>query len=343
LTSLATLKTALKLLSDPTRLRLLALLASEELAVQELVTITGLAQSRVSNHLALLKRAGIVRDRREGSWSFHSLVEPAPGRALTPELFEAVVRPFQESEEGRADAHALEVVREQRREQSRRTHDALADHWVELGQEFRGGGLRAEALSALVPSDLTVADLGCGAGYLTAYLAERVGRVIAVDHSARMLEAAERQIRATPERVTFRRGELEQLPLADGEVDAAFANLVFHHVADMDRAAREVLRVLRPGGRVVITDLEPHDEDWMREAMGDLRLGVRAETVVAALARAGFVELEQRRLEDSYRVEAPDGRAAHLPMFLVRARRPSLPETPIPREPSPVQERSTTR
>lgn len=318
--SVETLQTTLKLLSDPTRLRLLALLGREELAVQEMVSITGLAQSRISNHLSLLKRSGLVRDRRDGSWSFHSLVEPSPEGPLSPELFDAVVRPAIESEAGQTDGAALERVREQRRERSRKAHDALADRWVELGQEFRTGALRAEALGALAPSELTVADLGCGAGFLTSYLAERFANVVAVDHAERMIEAARRRVAA--DNVEFRRGDLEALPLHDGEVGAAFANLVWHHVADMDGAARELLRVLRPGGRAVITDLLPHDAEWMREAMGDLRLGIRPDAVVAALIRAGFEGVASDDVHDAYRVESPDGRSADLPMFLVRARKP---------------------
>ncbi|MBK8978018.1 MAG: metalloregulator ArsR/SmtB family transcription factor [Planctomycetes bacterium] len=326
MTSLSTLQSTLKLLSDATRLRLLGLLAREELAVQELVAVTGLPQSRVSNHLALLRRAGLVRDRREGSWSFHSLVEPTAGGPLTPELFAAVLQPWLDGEAGRADATALEAVREQRRERSRRAHDALADRWVEVGQEFRGGSLRAEALAALAPRELAVADLGCGAGYMTSYLAPRVARVIAVDHAERMLEAAQRRLAGDPvaaARVEFRSGELESLPLGDAEVDAVFANLVWHHVSDMDSAAREVLRVLRPGGVVVLTDLLPHQEDWMRERMGDLRLGVRPDAVLAALARAGFLGLSSEPVLDRYHVEGPAGRSIELPLFLVRGTRPA--------------------
>ncbi|MDA0932408.1 MAG: metalloregulator ArsR/SmtB family transcription factor [Planctomycetota bacterium] len=320
MTPLETLQSTLKLLSDATRLRLLSLLARDELAVQELVSITGLAQSRISNHLSLLKRAGLVRDRREGSWSFHSLVEPTAAGPLTPELYHAVLEPYLQSKDGRADSQALERVREQRRERSRKAHDALADRWVELGQEFRTGALRSEALGALAPAGWTVADLGCGAGFLTAYLAGRFQRVIAVDHAERMLAAARRRVDAA--NVEFRQGEVERLPLEAGEVDAAFANLVWHHVADMDGAARELHRILKPGGRAVITDLAPHDAEWMREAMGDLRLGIRPDAVLAVMARAGFVDVALDDVHDAYRVESPDGRSADLPMFLVRARKP---------------------
>jgi SAM-dependent methyltransferase len=313
----------LKLLSDPVRLRLCALLSRAEMAVQELVAVTGLAQSRISNHLALLRRSGLVRDRREGSWSFHSLV--APGRSpLTPELHEATIEAYTATEAGQRDLEALETLREQRRARSRRTHDALAERWAELGQEFATGSLRSEVLARALPAELVCADLGCGAGYLTAALAERCSRVIAVDHSARMLAAARR--RRLGARVDLRRGELDHLPLRDGEVDAAFANLVWHHLPDLDRAARELFRVLKPGGTAVISDLLPHEQDWMRERMGDLRLGLEPKQVVAALARGGLKDLQVVPALDRYRVQAPDGSTAELPMFLVRAVRP-LPET----------------
>ena len=324
MTDLLSLQTALKLLSDPTRLRLLALLSIEELAVQELMSITGLAQSRVSNHLALLRRARLVQDRREGSWVFYRLSKPDHAGALTPELFAATIRPCLEVEPGQSDAQALDAVREQRRERSRVAHDALADRWVEVGQEFQTGSLRAEACNALVPKGLTVADLGCGAGYLASYLAPRVTKVIAVDHSKKMLDTARSRFAGASMSVEFRRGEMEQLPLADDEVDAAFANLVWHHLADMDGAARELFRVIRPGGTAVITDLLPHDHDWMREEMGDFHLGLRPEGVMGALARSGFIDLAIETIQDHYIVKSPRGAESALPLFLVRgARSPS--------------------
>lgn len=323
--TLQTLPKTLKLLSDPTRLRLLALLAEAELSVQELCAITGLQQSRISNHLSLLKRSGLVRDRREGSWSFHSLVEPGPDAALTPPLFEAVLVPFLQGEAGQRDKRALAAVLEQRRQRSRSAHDALAERWVEVGQEFAHGCLRSELLAQALPAEFTVADLGCGTGFLTAALRQRAARVIAVDHSERMLDLAQK--RQGGGAVEFRRGELDALPLADGECDAVFANLVWHHLPDFAAAAAESLRVLKPGGVCIVSDLLPHDAEWMREAMGDLRLGLKPEQVQAALLRAGFRELHWQQAVDRYRVAAPAGGAIDLPLFLVRGRRPAATAT----------------
>ncbi|MBL8755354.1 MAG: ArsR family transcriptional regulator [Planctomycetes bacterium] len=319
--ALASLHTTLKLLSDPVRLRLCALLGRAELAVQELVTITGMQQSRISNHLSLLKRAGLVRDRREGTWSFHSLVEPDDDGPLTPSLFAATVQPCLDSAEGERDQQALRAVLDQRRQKSREMHDRLAEQWNQVGEEFALGTLRAEVLSQAWPTGSAVADLGCGAGFLANWLAARDVPVIAVDHSERMLAKARQADRAT--RVQFRQGELDALPLGDAEVDAAFSNLVWHHLPDLDAAAREVCRVLRPGGVVVVSDLLPHDADWMREHMGDLRLGLKPEQVVGALARAGFGELRTDAIVDRYRVARPDQAPTEFPMFVVRGRKPA--------------------
>lgn len=329
--ALQTLPKTLKLLSDPTRLRLLGLLAEAELSVQELCAITGLQQSRISNHLSLLKRSQLVRDRREGSWSFHSLVEPSPDAALTPSLFDAVVVPFLNGEQGQRDKQALAAVLERRRQQSRSAHDALAERWVEVGQAFAHGSLRQEIMAQALPPGFVVADLGCGTGFLTAALAQRTARVIAVDHSEKMLHTARQ--RQPDGGVEFRRGELDALPLADAEVDAVFANLVWHHLPDFAAAAAEAFRVLKPGGVCVVSDLLPHEAEWMREQMGDLRLGLKPEQVQAALLRAGFRELHCETAADRYRVTAPDAETIDLPLFLVRGRRPAAIDTahtPLP-------------
>jgi SAM-dependent methyltransferase len=323
-TTLDSLQATLKLLSDPLRLRLCALLTQAELAVQELVAITGLQQSRVSNHLSLLKRAGLVRDRREGTWSFHSLIEPVAGGPLSPSLFQATVQPYLDADEGLRDQSALQAVLDRRRQKSRDAHDRLAEQWHSVGQDFAVGTLRAEILAQAWPCGPRVVDLGCGAGFLAAWLAERSDEVIGVDHSERMLVEA----RANVPRVDFRQGELDALPLDADEVGAAFANLVWHHLPDHDAAAREVHRIVQPGGYVVVADLMPHESEWMRERMGDLRLGLKPDLVLASLARAGFHDLVSRPLADRYCVTGPDGSRAEFSMFVVRGRKPNGLATP---------------
>ena len=150
-TTLDSLHSTLKLLSEPLRLRLCALLGRSDLAVQEVVSISGLQQSRVSNHLSLLKRAGVVRDRREGNWSFHSLVEPSDDGPLSPSLFTATVEPYLDSDEGARDLAAFQVVLDRRRAKSREAHDRLAGQWQELGEEFAIGTLRSELLAQAWP------------------------------------------------------------------------------------------------------------------------------------------------------------------------------------------------
>jgi ArsR family transcriptional regulator len=221
--------------------------------------------------------------------------------------------------EGERDLQALHAVLDQRRQKSRDMHDRLAERWDRVGQDFAVGTLRAEVLAQAWPHGPAVADLGCGTGFLAHWLAEHGAEVIAVDHSEGMLGLAQK---APPRRVEFRRGELDALPLRDGEVDATFSNLVWHHLPDHDAAAREVARVLRPSGAVVVSDLLPHEAEWMRESMGDLRLGLRPDQVVGALARAGFVDLRVEALIDRYRVVAPQGTAAEFPMFAVRGQKP---------------------
>ena len=177
--------------------------------------------------------------------------------------------------------------------------------------------MRAEALAALATPGLVVADLGCGAGFFSGYLGSRVERVIAVDHSPAMLREA-RAALSQDANVEFRAGELDALPLEDGEVDAVVANLVLHHVADFAPVVAEMARVLRPGGTAVISDLKPHGEDWMRDEMGDLRLGIEPQEVAAALEQGGFGNVVQLNVEDRYRMRSRTGRTAPLDLFLVR-------------------------
>jgi len=307
----------LRLLADDNRLRLLTLLEQDELSVQELTRATGLGQSRVSHHLGLLRQAGVINDRREGSFTFCRLQLGLDGNPLTQDLWKQVGTPFSQSDVADADRRRLYELREERKAHQRAAHDQLAGIWGGVGEDLERDSLRIEALSALAPRERVVADLGCGAGFFTRLLADRFDRVIAVDHSKAMLEAARQSLRDVTV-VDWRSGDLESLPLEDAEVDAVFTNLVLHRVLDVTVVAREFARVLKSGGTVIITDFAPHNEEWMREELAAERLGVEAAEVASALQSAGFENVEEMAIRDRYRMKSTSGRVARLDLFLVR-------------------------
>ncbi len=307
----------LKLLADDSRLRLLSLLEREELSVQELTRATEMGQSRVSHHLAQLRQAGVIEDRREGSYTFCRLRPGSPGNPLSHEMWGQVGAAFGGTETAGTDRARLTAMVEERRASRRVAHDRLAGVWSGVGEDLERGSLRSEALAALAPRHLVVADLGCGAGFFTRLLAERFDQVIAVDHSEAMLRAASIAL-PSEAAVDWRSGALESLPIGDGEVDAVFTNLVLHHVVELDRATEEIARILKPGGRVVVTDLLPHHEEWMRAELAAERLGIEPEIVMDSLGRAGFEGVETGAVEDRYRMKSNSGRVARLGLFLVR-------------------------
>jgi len=309
----------LKVLADPTRLRILALLAREELSVGELARAVAMLQSRVSNHLKVLRECGMLEERREGS---SVLVRFSRGQGIPDDLWGAVECRLGSIDGSGNDLKRLAQVLELRRKRSREYFDRVAPEWDVAGHAFKRGLARWRALSCLIPRGLVVADVGCGTGYMARALVRVAERVICVDHSAAMLEQAKARLAAHAERVEFRQGELDRLPLRDGEVDAVFASLVLHHVPDLFAALRESRRVLAPGGLFVVTDLLPHNESWMTEAMADLRLGLDATELRSRLEKAGFVDVVVDEVEDSYVVDRPEGRKVELPLLLIHARVP---------------------
>jgi ArsR family transcriptional regulator len=299
----------LRLLSDPTRLRILAALEDGELAVGEIAEVLGMSQSRISNHLRILRDGEALAGRREGAWTFYrNAMADDPSRVP---LWRAV-RDGLDADPGlRADAARRRRVLEERRKRSREHFAAAAAPGIE------SKGLQAEIVAAAAPASLTVVDAGCGDGSLTELLAERFSSVIAVDHSPERLEAA--RARVDSPKVSFRRGEVDHLPVQDAEADVVFLSLVLHHVPEIPAALREARRVLRPGGTLVVADLAPHQVEAMRDRMGDLRLGIDPGYLAQALAEAAFEDV--RVLPARERLRA--GRHPPLQVFLATGRRPA--------------------
>ncbi len=309
-----------KTLADPTRVRLLALLEHEELAVQELMGVLGMAQSRVSRHLGILRDAGLVRDRREGTYVLYRFVPPeAPAWRQTWALVkEEWARDATAQRDGAALAHVMEA----RAAASRAFFDAVGPEWDALRKIFHDETLRARAIARLVPPELAAADVGTGTGVLALELARLGLRVVAVDHSPRMLEAAREKLAAEGvESVELRLGEAQALPLRDAEVDAAFAHMVLHYLPSPAEALAEMRRVVRPGGVVVVVDFVLHQSEWMRQELGVRWLGFEAEQLAHWFSEAG---LERPRVETF----PPASRGRELPAtFIASARRTAAPRS----------------
>ena len=261
----------LTLLSDSTRSRMLLLMDRHELTVSELCAILQLPQSTVSRHLKTLLDDAWVVSRRDGTSRFYSmpLDDLDPGASqLWPLIREQVAITTGADH----DERRMKSVLARRPSKSEEFFESAAGQWDKLREELFGSASHLQVLPALLDDRWAFGDLGCGTGHAAMAVAPFVRRVVAVDRSGEMLQAAKRRLRDLPN-VDVRRGELEALPIGDGELDAATLLLVLHHVADPVTALSEAARVLKAGGRLVIADMLPHDRDEYRQEMGHVWLG----------------------------------------------------------------------
>jgi len=273
-------------LSDPTRSRLLLLLDRHELTVSELCTIMQLPQSTVSRHLKALVDSGWIASRNEGTSHLYTMTRDdldASARRLWL-LVREQVGPTRAATE---DQRRLHAALAERRTKSQEFFSSSAGQWDRMRDELYGDRVHLAAFAGFADSRWTLGDLGCGTGQVSAALAPFVDRVIAVDSSAAMLHAAKRRLMGL-ENVELRRGELEALPVDDARLDAAALMLVLHHVPEPGKAIAEAARVLRPGGRILVEDMLPHDREGYRQQMGHVWLGFSEEHTGRLLADAGF-------------------------------------------------------
>lgn len=282
-------------LADPTRGRILVALEQHELTVTELCAVLGLPQSTVSRHLKVLADDNWVTTRQEGTSRFYA--RNATLDAGAERLWTVVVEDLRGGVHHDRDQEKLAEVIAQRRVRSKEFFAGASGSWDELRQEMFGGAVGGGALLGLLDESWVVGDLGCGAGHLAALVAPFVGKVIGVDASSEMLARARVRLSGSTA-AEFRNGELEALPIATNELDAAVISLVLHHSADPRRAIAEAMRALRSGGRLLLIDLQPHDRTEYREHMGHVWLGFSREQVIEWLVGAGFsrvkvVELPQ--------------------------------------------------
>ena len=281
---MASILKSLRVLADVSRLRLLLLLEREELSVAELQEILAMGQSRISTHLAQLKQAGLVEDRKQGKNSLYRLKDR--------DWVDLLLAASKEVPEAADDAKALQLVLEKRRDKVRSYFDELAGKFGRQhvpGQSWKG---LAETLLQLMPP-MVIADLGAGEGTFSQLLAQRAKRVIAVDNSAKMVEfgahlAGENGLA----NLEYRLGDLEAPPIDEGSIDLAFFSQSLHHALHPEQAVAAAHRLLRCGGRIVILDLKKHGFEQARELYADAWLGFSEVELRGFLEKAGFGEVQ---------------------------------------------------
>lgn len=312
---------SLKLLADPTRLRMLALLEREELSVGELSKALAAPQSRVSNHLRLLRESGWLTERHSGSSTFLRLAATGD-EGLEARLWNSLRDHLHGLPDYPADLARLDAVVQARGNETE-FFDSLAGQYDKIGGSFQSGQARQRAAASMLRPELVVADLGCGTGYMAGALIGLASKLILVDRSEGMLEQARTRFERSDLDLDLRQGPLEKLPIADAEVDGVLAGMVLHHLADLGPALGEFQRVLKPGGTAVILEMLPHSEEWMRSELGDRHLGLDPGDVLAAFKRAGFEDVRLDSADDAYCPTSPSGDPVQLPLFLVRGRAPA--------------------
>lgn len=292
-----------KALADQSRLRILRVLELGTFSVGELVELLELGQSRVSRHLKILAEAGLVTVRRDGTWAWYTL-RPKGDGGLADKVVAALAA---EPDASPTDRERALAVLDRRERASRQYFEEVAPDWGAIRARQLGGLDYRDRLLATLGRARTAGDLGCGTGDLLLALAPRVGRAIGVDRSERMLaEAARRRDRAGAANVELRLGELEHLPLRDGELDGAVVDMVLHFVADPPAVLREVGRALAPGARLVLADFAAHRHEWMRDQLQHRWLGFEPRELETWARDAGFTGLATDSLKCPGSADAPD-------------------------------------
>ena len=283
--SMSSMLKSLKLLSDPTRLRILQVLSREGLSVADLQEVLGMGQSRISTALSQLKAGGLVRDERSGKNNIYR-------SSMTEETAALAGQAAGELPENDKDATALRHLLKKRQDRTRGYFDQLAGRF---GRDYVPGrswkGL-AEALLKVMARGV-VADLGAGEGTLSQLLAQRAERVIAVDLSPNMVEFGTALAREHGlENLEYRLGDIESPPLEPSSIDLVVLSQALHHAVHPQTAIDSAYSALKPGGRIIVLDLLAHGFEEARELYADTWLGFSEADLAAMLERTGFVQVE---------------------------------------------------
>lgn len=323
----------LRALADPSRLRIMRLLARMELAVGEIVQVLAQSQPRISRHVKILCDAGLAERHREGSWVFVRRASPT-GNPLAEAAGQLLAVAEREdsvfAEQCLADRARLDTIREARAARAAEYFAAHANRWDELRDLLCDAAEVEAALSDSLDGNLgTLLDIGTGTGRIAELLADRAAHVTALDKSHDMLALARARLQdLPPERIDLVQGDFTALPFAESEFDTVTLHQVLHYAHAPERVLTEAARVTRVGGRIAIADLAPHRREELRSAHAHVRLGFGDEAMRQMLDDAGFAPDAPRTLDGGeLTIKVWTGTRKALS---ATARRPDATHTPIP-------------
>ena len=290
-------------LGDMVRLRILKLLIQQELSVGELASILQLPQSTVSRHLKILSDSNWIVKRSAGTASLYRMNEQSIDEAAL-KLWETVKQSLGQTPSLLQDDARMSEVIANRHTDSKAFFGQIAGEWDSLRHQLFGDAFTSHALINLINPDWIVADLGCGLGNVSKYLAPVVKKVIAIDREPAMLDAARKSL-ASFDNIDFHQGEITKLPIKDQQVDAAIVFLVTVYLEQPADAIKEVARILRPGGIVLIVDLVSHDRETYRHTMGHQHLGFNEKHLQDWQTQSGLKDLRYSRLRPDTASKGP--------------------------------------
>ncbi|MBN1848816.1 MAG: metalloregulator ArsR/SmtB family transcription factor [Deltaproteobacteria bacterium] len=273
-----------KALSDITRLRLLNILLHHELSVNEIVSLMGMGQSRISRHLKILTEAGFLECRRDGAWAFYFISSQGQGRAF----IDSIKHMLDEETLFKEDLLRAKHIVQDRSLKTMQFFNQIAFKWDMLKREILGKFDLSHVIIQEVPPCNVAVDLGCGTGELLEKMQSVAKQVIGVDSSSKMLEEARHRLSTGNENIDLRLGEIEHLPLRNEEVDCAVISMVLHYISSPDLIMTELARVLRKKGTLIIADYDKHTDENMRLVYGDRWLGFSKDEIEALLPPHGF-------------------------------------------------------
>ena len=290
--ALDTLVDVLKTAGEPTRFRLLALLAEGDLTVTDLTDILGQSQPRISRHLKLLAEESLIDRYQEGAWAYFRLRQEGKAAVLVRTLLAAA------SEEDPVllrDSERLLAVKRLRAERAQAYFSRNASEWDELRRLHVSDAAVEAALLKLIgktPIDALL-DLGTGTGWILQLLSDFYRRAVGIDASRDMLSVARSNLdKAGIVKASVRHGDILNLPLEGQDFDLITIHQVLHFLDQPELAIAEAARVLRPGGRIIIVDLAPHKLDYLREDHAHIRLGFSHQVMAEWLDKVGL-EVEE--------------------------------------------------